>query len=339
MLLLPARNSRFADAGDAVRRGFLAARQVAGEALAVEVDETDESAPQLLAALASARDRGARIAVGPLSRDAVNAVVDGNRALLPLVTLNYPERDTLPPALLAFGLSLEQEARQVARAALGEGALPDADAAQVAHSARPALRLLVVGGSAPLERRMTEAFRLALVELGERALIIEPALDPAGIDDFAERIKGQDYDAVFLALNLHGATLLRSRFPRNARLWATSQVNPGADVARALAPDLAGIRFVDMPWLLDPTQAAVMIYPRPRPDDGVPIGIDFERLYALGIDAYRLATTWMTGRSRFEVDGVTGALQVDRERSARVERFASFAVFRNGRIERDDPAR
>ena len=265
-------------------------------------------------------------------------MVDGNRALLPLVTLNYPDRDTLPAALLAFGLSLEQEARQVARAALGGAALPD-PAAQGAQGARPALRLLVVGGSAPLERRMTEAFRLALGELGERALIIEPALDAAGIDEFAARIKGQDYDAVFLALNLHGATLLRSRFPRNANLWATSQVNPGADVARALAPDLAGIRFVDMPWLLDPTEAAMMIYPRPRPEAGVPIAIDFERLYALGIDAYRLAATWMTGRSRFEVDGVTGALQVDRERSARVERFASFAVFRNGRIERDDPAR
>ena len=55
--------------------------------------------------------------------------------------------------------------------------------------------------------------------------------------------------------------------------------------ARGAGVDLADVRFVDMPWLLQPDHPAVMVYPRPdcaRADD-------LERFYALGIDAFRVA--------------------------------------------------
>ncbi len=86
-----------------------------------------------------------------------------------------------------------------------------------------------------------------------------------------------------------------------------------------------------MPWLLQPDHPAVMIYPR---DAQLPI--DLARLYALGIDGYRLALAWMNGETRFELDGVTGRLRVDRSLGPRVERVPAFAIFRNGAIEREE---
>jgi len=327
VLLVPSRGTRFADAGDAIRRGFMAARRVAGDTSRVDVVATDETAAQHGTALARARERGAEVVVGPLTRDAVNAVVDAVRDPVELVTLNYPDRDALPPTLLAFGLSIDQEARQVARAALGVAA----DGA--ATRPPPPSRLLIVGGPAPLERRATEAFRRALVELGQTPAVVEPKFDAAGLSDLAAQYRDQAFDVVFLALNAREAALVRARLNRAVSWWATSQVNPGNVVAQAVAGELSGIHFADMPWFLQPDQRAVAMYPRPSTDDGAALPVEMERLYALGIDAYRVARIWMTGSTQFELQGVTGELRIDRARSARVERAPVFAVFRGGRIQ------
>ena len=85
-----------------------------------------------------------------------------------------------------------------------------------------------------------------------------------------------------------------------------------------------------MPWLIDPQHPAVMVYPRAE----IALSGELQRLYALGIDAYRLLLEWLAGHRAFELDGVTGRLRVDRARSARVERWPTVAVFRSGRIER-----
>ena len=331
VLLLPARGSRYADAGDAVRRGFLAAREVAGDTVAVDTLETDETAAQLLPALDKARERGAEVVIGPLTRDAVNAVVDANRELPLLVTLSYPDRTSLPPAVLAFGFSIEQEASQVARTALG------VDASGATTAAAPQ-RLLIVSGHAPLQRRGAEAFRRALIELGQQPTVIEPSLDPGGLATLAARVKEAPFDQAFLALDAREAGLVRPRLIGIAKLWATSQVDPGGALAQARAGELTGIRFADMPWMIEPEQPQVASYPRPRLDDGSAVPVDLDRLYALGIDAYRLAKIWATGSTQFEISGVTGLLSVDRNRSGRVERFLVFAVFRQGRIQREDAA-
>ena len=53
-----------------------------------------------------------------------------------------------------------------------------------------------------------------------------------------------------------------------------------------------------------------MVYPQPR----TPLPVDYERLYALGIDTYRIATVLvqMQGdRSRLTLDGVTGKITLE----------------------------
>jgi outer membrane PBP1 activator LpoA protein len=172
---------------------------------------------------------------------------------------------------------------------------------------------------------------------GEVPLTIEAT--PAALDRLGRQFETGTYDAVFLALSAREASLVRSRIPRGIAVFGTSLLNvgdpAGSPVASALAFDLEGVRFVDMPWLLQPDHPAVMVYPPPAR----PMTLEMARLYALGIDAFRIAQVWMKGEQRFEVDGVTGRLRVDRAQSVRVERIPTAAIYRNGTIEREEAAR
>lgn len=86
-------------------------------------------------------------------------------------------------------------------------------------------------------------------------------------------------------------------------VYATSQIYTG-DSNTLLNNDLSGIRFVDMPWLLQPDHPAVMAYRQ----NYVAKSTDMERLYGLGIDAFRLMTHLLDPLfvSEINFDGVTG---------------------------------
>ena len=330
-LVLPHQQGIFATAAEAVRQGFFAAHKASGSTAIIQVVEVDDDVEQVGAALAAARDRGVRVAVGPLRRDSVNAVVEGGRAVLPLVALNYPERDAAaPPTMIALGLSAEAEAERVVQRALSGfvGLRPGATTGP---------RVMILAGTGSLERRIAQAYANALRAAGEQATTVEAT--SAAVNRLGREFETGSYDAVFLALGARDASLVRPRIPRGIGIFGTSLLNVGdptsSPAASALAFDLEGVRFVDMPWLLQPDHPAVMIYPPPAR----PMTLETARLYALGIDAFRIAQVWMKGESRFEVDGVTGRLRVDRAQSVRVERIPVSGVYRNGAIEREEVAR
>lgn len=331
-LILPAQTTPFARAAETVRQGFFAAQVASGTHATIQVIELEGGPAQLGAALKSARDRGADIAVGPLTRDAVNALGSGRVAApLPVVTLNLPESDVgLAPQVLAFGVSIEFEARQIVGVALRELPLPPPVGAA---SAAP--RFLVIVGESPLARRMGNAFRDALREAGQAATLYPMRVSYDTLQALSDAIAAARFEAVFLALEARDAAAVRPRLPPALKLYATSQVNLGGAEAALLAPELEGVTFVDMPWLLEPDHLAVVVHPKPEQ----PLSGELQRLYALGIDAFRLAIEWAQGRRSFGLDGVTGALGVDRDRSARVERVPTLAVFRNGKVERRGLAR
>jgi hypothetical protein len=323
-LLLPGQSTPFARAAEAVRLGFFAAHSVANANLAIQLIEVDDNVNELKNGLAAAQKHGARVVVGPLTRTLVNALGDGRAvAPLPVLMLNLPERDVaISPDSLAFGLAVEAESRQVVRLALRD--LPSPAAASTSP------RFLVLAGESPLARRMAIAFRDALREGGERATQIDVRVGYTVLQTLTEQLAALRIDAVFCALDARETAFVRPRLPREMPLYATSQVNLGGAESALLAPDLEGVKFVDMPWLIEPEHAAVMVYPRPE----IALSGELQRLYALGIDAYRLMLEWLAGRRAFELDGVTGRLRVDRSRSPRVERWPTPAVFRSGRIER-----
>jgi uncharacterized protein len=131
-------------------------------------------------------------------------------------------------------------------------------------------------------------------------------------------------DMVFMALDLPRARLTRP-YLSTLPIYATSQVHPG--IAGPLVSfDLAGVRFLDMPWLLQPEHPVVMIYPRPDYDDSV----EFSRFYALGIDAFRIAMMLLAGKPGAAFDGVTGQLTLGQD--ALFVRALTTAQFSDGRL-------
>jgi uncharacterized protein len=323
-LLLPGQGTPFARAAEAVRLGFFAAHSVANANLAIQLIEVDDNIAQLRTALAAAQKHGAKMVVGPLTRTLVNALGDGRViAPLPVLTLNLPETDaSVAPESLSFGLAVETESRQVVRLALRDVPPPPSTPATP--------RFLILAGESPLARRMATAFRDGLREQGERVTLIDVRVGYAFLQTLTEQLATLKIDAVFCALDARETAFVRPRLPREIPLYATSQVNLGGAESSLLAPDLDGVKFVDMPWLIEPEHAAVMVYPR----SDVALSGELQRLYALGIDSYRVMLEWLVGRRAFELDGVTGKLRVDRNRSPRVERWPTMAVFRSGRVER-----
>jgi outer membrane PBP1 activator LpoA protein len=94
-----------------------------------------------------------------------------------------------------------------------------------------------------------------------------------------------------------------------------------------------GAHLLDIPWQLDADHPAVMVYPRLVVDADKKRSADIERLYALGIDAYRVAREIAMGNDNFELDGVTGKLSVRFDRTGtHFERIADRAVYRDGAV-------
>jgi outer membrane PBP1 activator LpoA protein len=67
-------------------------------------------------------------------------------------------------------------------------------------------------------------------------------------------------DAVFLAVEPAEAARLKPALPPDLPVYATSQIS-----TRSPDKQLAGVRFIDMPWFLMPQHPAVKRFARPRP--------------------------------------------------------------------------
>jgi len=296
-LLLPTRSAAFGRAAETVHQGFLAGARASGAELPTVLYPLDDGAAETLPALARAVAQGARIIVGPLTRNAVSALAASDSVSVPTIALNVPEHETRSPEnLYFFSLQVEWEARQVARMVFEQGL----------RSA------LTVSDESALSRRILKAFVDEFVRLGGRQQAdFLFSTSPTSLATLRDATASGQADTAFLALSAARARIVRPYLGATLQVFATSQVSETPRTPPET--DLDGIRFVDMPWLLQPDRPAVMVYP--RPESGFPAR-DFERLYAFGIDAYRIAADLLRAFSlaREPLDGVTGRIHLTRDR-------------------------
>ncbi len=218
-LVLPNQQGIFAAAAEAVRQGFFSAHKASGSTATIQVIEVGDEIEQIGVALAAARDRGVRVAVGPLRRDQVTSIVDGGLAVLPLVTLNFPDRESSAPAtMIALGLSAEAEAERVVQIAL-------TSFINLRPGVSTGARVMVVAGIGALEKRIAQAFVNALRAAGELPLAVEAT--PAALTRLGRQFETGSFDAVFLALGAREASLVRPRIPRGVAVFGTSLLNVG----------------------------------------------------------------------------------------------------------------
>ena len=327
-LLLPLRSPALRGAAEMVRDGFRAAHERDGANVDVKIIETDDNPQNIAAAYRDAVDSH-DILIGPLSRSGVAAVAMAGNVSRPTIALGLPEPvgDTdvmLPPKMLVMGLSIEEEARQTA---------------DWAARLQPAAKALVLSTGVAWQRRAARAFvgqwqrgaaSADTLELGAAG----SQLSTTALSALKKRLDGTPPDLIFVALDAAQSRQLRLAIGPRIAFYGTSQLNAMslADAGAEPRPELDGIRLLDLPWQLQADHPAVMIYPHPVPKGEQRRSADFERLYALGIDAFRVAGEISAGRPVFTIDGVTGKLyvQFDGIRPATFARIEQTARYSGG---------
>lgn len=330
-LLLPLRSDTLGQAAAAVKAGFLAAWERDRDGVTVTVADTGDATSDVLATYASAQEQ-ADLIVGPLGRSAVGALATSPLLRKPTIALNTPEgygnpgQPTLPERMLAMGLSIEEEARQAANWAAAE---------------HPGASALVLATSTSWQHRIATAFAAQWQRQGLAVKTVELGAANGYLNDpelvqLRARLQTDTPGLLFAALDAAQARQLRGALegalPEPPPIYGTSALNPG-NGNNFPTQDLDGVRLLDLPWQLQADHPAVMVYPHPpQPEDRKPGAADLERLYALGIDAYRVAREigQHTG-VRFQLDGVTGRLTVSFGMGpASFERIEQAAVYKNG---------
>ena len=315
-LLLPLKSAAFSATSEVVQQGFMAAANLDAQGLSVglpvriygSLDESNDIVALYRQAIAG----GAQAVVGPLTRIGVGVLAAERNIPVPTLALNVAEGQ-FANRLYFFGMMVEDEARQVAQLARQQGL----------HQA------IVIVTQAQLARRLQFAFEEAWLGLGGTILRqIEFNGDPAVLSD----VVNMSDTVIFLAADAEKARLIRPYLLNQLPIYATSRIFPGNNET-LINYDLNGIRFVDMPWLLQADHPAVMVYPRADP----PLSADHERFYALGIDAFRLIRLLLANRvdANLLLDGVSGDIRLNGHTFQRMAMPAMLAQgqaqSRNGR--------
>lgn len=362
-LLLPL-TGEYATAATAVRDGFMVAFYARPRPRPDIVVYDTAGDPASINNLAQqAINAGADILVGPLTKEAVAQLAHSGGVHVPVLTLNYLEDGARAPShFYQFGLSPEDEARQAATRAMRDGHYR---ALALVPRSNWGVRTLTafndeltrLGGalveymyynpedkdfSAPITQLLRyDRSKSAAIDAAQKnrrktgAVIDATSITPLS----AIRT---DMDFIFLASKPEEARLIRPqlRFYRASAVpvYATSHVYSGSPSQR-LDLDLDGIQFGDTPWTLAP--AGAVAEARDQVSRLWPANhARYPRLYAMGYDAYALASQLAVGKMRggFGFPGATGLLTL--EDDGRISRGLQWARFGGGepRLLSDNPS-
>jgi outer membrane PBP1 activator LpoA protein len=304
-LLLPLKSEKLERLADAVQQGFMAANKVHPATLPIRVYGCSDEPKEIVALYRQALANGARAVVGPLTPAGVAALAAQPSIPVPTLVLNRAEVKA-PEKLYFFGLMLENEARQVARVA----------------SVAELNGAIIVSTDTVLSKRLAQAFGDEWKKQGGK--IVATRIYKDDNDIFADLPVEPGY-MVFVAANAEKARMFRPFLNAMLPVYATSQVFSG-NANTLVNYDLRDIVFFDMPWLLEQDHAVVLRYPRSAQS----LDTDMERLYALGIDAFRLIRIMMDNRqqSAMPMEGVTGTIRLNPNHQ--FEREAVMAEFKQG---------
>ncbi len=284
---------------------------------------------------------GATNIIGPLDKVVINQLAQRNELNIPVLTLNYSENEfNTTDNLFQFGLSPEDEARQVAELAIRQNKLraaifyPDSEwGRRLSHAFNEHYTLL--GGQVlatadyatttnDYKRPIRQLFNLDQSDIRRRK--IENLI---GVQTQNESYRRQDIDMIFLAATHRSARSIMPSFKfhhaGNLPVYSTSHIYTGK-IDRELDRDLNGIVFCDLPWILQNNSTLAKTFKKNWPQQE-----NFTRLYALGIDAYHLVYNldYLENKEYALYAGQTGNIQLDENN--RVTRKLLWAKFIRGK--------
>ena len=344
-LLLPLSGPTAAQA-QAISNGFLAAyydSQNTAPASLPTIKIYDTASSNVLLQYEQAIKEGADFVVGPLTKTNVQLLLDKASIKVPTLALNYTlTEQSVPSKFYQFALSPENDAQAIAIRAANLGyhhaitLTPDgqwgANVVQAFNKQWLAQHGTIV---AALAFTMDDGLNDSIASL------LNADQSQARYDNLRWMLKDklvftprrrQDVDVIFLnALPLQAQQilpLLRYYYAGNIPVYATSQIYNGMSTP-ARDKDLDGIRFLIMPWAINPTPAASTLRSQLQNLWGANFK-QYSLLYAYGTDAYNLVLHLPEFKNiaGFNLTGNTGKLSLTQN-----NRFVSeleWAKFENG---------
>ena len=302
-LLMPFSN-QFSKAANAIRDGFIAAWYTENNANDNnEIVMYDANSLNIIEKYQQAVADGAEYVVGPLEKEAIEQLQQFGELPIPILALNRPDKqnESGNDKIIQFGLLPEDEAKQVAELAISDGhalalvITPDNEwGSRIANSFIE--RWEELGGSV-LEQVYLDTASKDFATPVKESLNVDSS--QARATDLRSRLRRkiisierrrQDMELIFVAAVPSDARQLmpQIRFFRagDVPVYTTSHVFSGVeDIQRDV--DMNNILFVDMPWILDTTRQLSLIQDSLNRNWSQDRS-NYRRLYALGIDAYRL---------------------------------------------------
>lgn len=326
-VLLP-QTGPFAKVANAIRDGMMVSRFELPEAKRPTLTFYDSSDPaNVWPEYNRAVAEGAQLVIGPLQKEAVSQLLRAGELPIPVLALNQVDTgNATPENMYQFSLSPEDEARQAAERAWLDG------------SRRP----IVLAPKGDWGDRLESAFVNRWRELGAEVAgtgrydddghdYSDAIQQVMHLDQSSERHqqmvrwlgmqlefeprRRDDIDAVFLAARPIQAQGMRPQLQfhhaADLPIYTTSHAWQGV-LSASQAEDMRGINLPDIPWMISTDLAAgesheTVAQYLPESAGG------YARLYAMGMDALRLAPHLKRLQStRFEsLDGSTGNLYMD----------------------------
>ena len=340
-VLLPL-EGKFAKPAAAIKEGILMAHfreQQPGKAspeLLFLNSETINTPIQLAAILA---EQQVDLVIGPLAKDYVSALSADTHINTPVLALNYADNSS-KEGLYQFGLSTDDEAHQIAKKAWDDGVRNAAvltpkstwgEKVEIAFRERFA----ELGGNVVTSHTFNETSEFSNdigIFLGtdrskERYKKVRATINSRKIE--FEEHRRQDIDAIILTALPNDARqltpILAFNFAGDLPIYATSHLYSGTSDP-IQDEDLNRIKFVDTPWSLKPPSQNKVLISQQRTDTNSRFG----RLYALGLDAYRIYPylQQLSALPGTEIEGETGKLGISP--NGLVQRKSLWAKFKEG---------
>jgi len=304
-LILPFSSEAYYPASDAIERGFVAAQTIANSNAEVKIYASTGGRDDFAAIYQQAISEGANYIVGPLTRDEVTALSE-LPVSLPTVALNQSDLATANRNIHFYGLAVDSEAQQVVRIGRDLGMQT----------------VTIVGTESSLSNRMIKTFGDAWIADGGQVRQQFGVNEDTNMQALKTDIQAHPTDMIFLATTADNARQIRPALDAATPTFGLSHIYAGVLDNPDDVPLLA-VRFVDMPWLLNPDAFAAY---KPAAQD-LPSG-EMQRWFALGADAYSLlqAVVQHPGTPA-TIKGLSGTLRLNADGSVSRE----LAVARFGR--------
>jgi len=285
---------------------------------------------------------GADFVIGPLGTEHVLELATYGDLILPTLLLGDAADIPLPLSVMQFTLAPEHEGMAIAQRARNVG-----------HTTA-----LILQQPSNWSTRAVDAFKDEWHRLGgavvdsvtfpvEETDYSQTIKEALNIDSSAERYRHikqlvgrsmefdprrrQDIEFVVLSADSNHGRLVKPHIDflgaHNLPVFATSHIFTG-EFNKIRDLDLDSIEFADMDWLID--QGANMLHLKEQFEPAEPVAKKYERIFAMGIDAYNLALrsrTFLTSADA-RYHGVTALLEVDED--GNVIRSVKWARFKDG---------